>query len=173
MEATSTKMRRIMRDLHNKIGYFIVGLVIIYVFSGIIQTYRDTDLLKHEVINKKVAEPHLDTEGIGKIAKIKALKIDKTEGGIQYFKGGSYNTETGEVIYTTKEWYSWIKPFTELHKQNSKGLTHYFTVIFAIALFFMCISAFWMFKPGTKAFSSAVILTVLGIIAALLLVFTN
>ena len=74
MEATSTKMRRIMRDLHNKIGYFIVGLVIIYVFSGIIQTYRDTDLLKHEVVNKKVAEPHLDTEGIGKIAKIKAIR---------------------------------------------------------------------------------------------------
>ena len=49
MEQTSTKMRRTMRDLHNKIGFFIVGLVVIYALSGIVQTYRDTSLLKHEV----------------------------------------------------------------------------------------------------------------------------
>jgi hypothetical protein len=170
MEATSSKMRRLMRDLHNKIGYFIVGLVIIYALSGIVQTYRDTSFLKQEVINEKVIEANLDTEKLGKAIKQKELKIEKTEGTIQYFKDGSYNTVTGEVKYVTKEWYAWIKPFTELHKSNSKGIIHYFTVAFAIALFFMCVSAFWMFKPGTKAFSSGVILTVLGIISSVVLV---
>jgi hypothetical protein len=35
------------------------------------------------------------------------------------------------------------------------------------------VSAFWMFKPGTKAFSSGIILTVLGIIASIILVLLN
>jgi hypothetical protein len=170
MEQTSTKMRRTMRDLHNKIGFFIVGLVVIYALSGIVQTYRDTSLLKHEVKNEKTIETNLDAEKLGKAIKQREFKVEKTEGNMLYFKDGSYNAATGEVKYVTKEWYSWVKAVTELHKSNSKGIVHYFTVIFAVALFFMCVSAFWMFKPGTKAFSSGVILTVVGIIASVVLI---
>jgi hypothetical protein len=170
MEATGSKMRKTMRNLHNNIGYFIVGLVIIYAISGIIQTYRDTDFLKHEIKNEKTIEPNLDVEKLGKAIKQKELKIEKTEGSVIYFKNGTYNTQTGDVKYITKEWYSWVKQITELHKQNSKGIIHYFTIAFAVALFFMCFSAFWMFKPGTKAFSSGVILTVFGIVASIILI---
>jgi hypothetical protein len=170
MEASSSKMRRTMRNLHNNLGFIIVGLVVIYSLSGIVQTYRDTSFLKHEVLNEKTIDTHLDIEKLGKAVKQKDLKIDKAEGDMVYFKDGSYNTVTGEVKYTTKELYGWVKPFTELHKSNSKGVVHYFTIAFAVALFFMSISAFWMFKPGTKAFSSGVILTVVGIIASIILV---
>ena len=170
MEATGSRMRKTMRNLHNNIGYFIVGLVIIYALSGIVQTYRDTSFLKHDVKVEKTIELNLDAEKLGKAIRQKELKIEKTEGPIMYFKDGTYNTQTGEVKYVSKEWYSWVKQVTELHKQNSKGLIHYFTIAFAIALFFMCISAFWMFKPGTKAFSSGVILTVFGIIASVVLI---
>ena len=170
MDNTSSKMRKIMRDLHNKIGFIIVGLVVIYSLSGIVQTYRDTSFLKHDVKNEKTIETNLDAVDLGKAIKIKELRITKTEGGIIYFKEGTYNPQTGEAKYTTSELYGWIKPFTDLHKANSKNIVHYFTIVFAVALFFMCVSAFWMFKPGTKAFSSGVILTVLGIIASVVLV---
>jgi len=170
MDASSSKMRKTMRDLHNNIGFFIVGLVVIYALSGIVQTYRDTSFLKHEVKNEKTIEPNLDADKLGKAIKQKELKVDKTENGIMYFKDGNYNPQTGEVKYVTMEWYSWVKQVTELHKQNSKGIIHYFTITFAVALFFMCVSAFWMFKPGTKAFSSGVILTVLGVIASIVLI---
>jgi hypothetical protein len=170
MDASSSKMRKTMRDLHNNIGFFIVGLVVIYALSGIVQTYRDTSFLKHEVKNEKTIEPNLDADKLGKVIKQKELKVDKTENGIMYFKDGNYNPQTGEVKYVTMEWYSWVKQVTELHKQNSKGIIHYFTITFAVALFFMCVSAFWMFKPGTKAFSSGVILTVLGVIASIVLI---
>ena len=166
MDNTSSKMRKIMRDLHNKIGFIIVGLVVIYSLSGIVQTYRDTSFLKHDVKNEKTIETNLDAVDLGKAIKIKELRITKTKGGIIYFKEGTYNPQTGEAKYTTSELYGWIKPFTDLHKANSKNIVHYFTIVFAVALFFMCVSAFWMFKPGTKAFSSGVILTVLGIIAS-------
>jgi hypothetical protein len=166
--------------LHNKIGYFIVGLVIIYSLSGIVQTYRDNpSFLKHEVAHEKTIEKGLVADSAAQLAKIgkaanqKELKITKAEGTILYFKDGSYDASTGLVKYTTKELYEWVKPFTELHKSNSKGVIHYFTILFAIALFFMSVSAFWMFKPGTKAFSSGVILTVLGIIASIIMVLAS
>ena len=179
MENTATKLRKLMRDLHNKIGYFIVGLVIIYSLSGVVQTYRDTSFLKHEIAHEKNIEKGLVSDSatqvakIGKAANQKELKITKSEGTVLYFKDGSYDASTGVVKFTTKELYEWVKPFTELHKSNSKGVIHYFTILFASALFFMSVSAFWMFKPGTKAFSSGVILTVLGIIASIILVLAN
>jgi hypothetical protein len=49
-------MRKTMRDLHNNIGFFIVGLVVIYSLSGIVQTYRDTSFLKHDVKNEKIID---------------------------------------------------------------------------------------------------------------------
>jgi hypothetical protein len=117
-----------------------------------------------------VADSVAHVNKIGKAVNQKELKIIKIEGSVLIFKEGSYDANTGIVKYTTKELYNWIKPFTELHKSNSKGIIHYFTIAFAIALFFMSVSAFWMFKPGTKAFSSGVILTVVGIIASIILI---
>jgi len=158
-----------MRFLHNKIGFFIVGLVIIYGLSGLLQTYRDTDLLKHDVLNEMKLSPHLPAEQLGQKLRMRDFKVTKTEGDMVYFKDGSYNSVTGEASYTSREWYAWLTPFTELHKSPSKKITHYFTTLFAIALLFMSVSAFWMFKPGTKLFSSGVYLTIAGIIAAAIL----
>ena len=100
---------------------------------------------------------------------MKNLKVEKTENNILYFKDGTYDSVSGAVKYTTKEWYSLVKKITDLHKSNSKSIVHYFTILFSVLLLFMCISAFWMFKPGTKMFSSGVYLTIAGIIASILL----
>jgi hypothetical protein len=162
-------IRWYMRFLHNKIGFFIVGLVLIYGLSGIIQTYRDTELLKHEVMHEVQLSANLPVSELGPKLKLRDLKPLKTEGDIVYYKEGTYNASTGMAKYVTKEWYSWILPFTGLHKSSSKSIAHYFTTIFAIALLFMSISAFWMFKPGTKLFSSGVYLTIAGIVAAIIL----
>lgn len=160
-----------MRYLHNKTGFFIVGLVIIYALSGLLQTYRDTDLLKHDVVHEQKLSPGLTEAQLGTSLRLRNLKVDKTDGAVLYFKEGTYNTETGQAKYATKEWYSWLVPFTELHKTASKSTAHYFTTLFGMALLFMSVSAFWMFKPGTKLFSSGVYLTIAGVVAALLLLF--
>ena len=47
-------MRYYMRFLHNNIGFFIVGLVVIYSLSGILQIYRDTDLLNNHLLRRWV-----------------------------------------------------------------------------------------------------------------------
>lgn len=158
-----------MRYLHNKIGFFIVGLVIIYSLSGLIQTYRDTDILKHVVSHEMQLAPGLSESEVGPNLKLRNFKVNKREGSMVYFKEGTYNIETGTAKWVTKEWYSWIVPFTELHKTSSKNISHYFTTLFGLAMFFMSVSAFWMFKPGTKLFSSGVYLTIAGIVASIMI----
>lgn len=166
---TRKNLRWYMRYLHNKIGFFIVGLVIIYSLSGLLQTYRDTDLLKHEVLQEKQLSPDLSESQLGANLRLRNFKVNKTEGATLYFKEGTYNKETGLARYATKEWYSWMVPFTELHKTASKSGAHYFTTLFGVALLFMSVSAFWMFKPGTKLFSSGVYLSIAGIVASIIL----
>ena len=145
--------------------------MIIYSLSGIVQTYRDSDFLKHEVLTEKQPGPGLNEEQLGGKLRLRDFKVIKTTGTILFFKEGFYDAATGKASYVTKEWYSWILPFTELHKTAGKNMAHYFTTIFGILLLFMSVSAFWMFKPGTKAFSSGLLLTVAGITGALLLLF--
>ncbi|MDN3656737.1 hypothetical protein QWZ08_13915 [Ferruginibacter paludis] len=168
-------MRYYMRLLHNNIGFFIAGLVVIYSLSGILQIYRDTDFLKHDVVNTKKLDLNLAADKLKDALRVRELVIEKTEGTVVYFKDGNYNTATGMASYTTKEWYSWVMPFTELHKIRSKdsahSLAHYFTTIFGILLLFMSVSAFWMFKPGTKLFSRGVYMTIAGIAASIILLF--
>jgi hypothetical protein len=165
----SKNFRFYMRFLHNNVGFLIVGLVVIYSLSGLIQIYRDTDLLKHEVLNVKTLAPNLQSAQLKDALRMRDFTVDKNEANIIYFKNGTYNSVTGVANYTTKEWYSFIVPFTELHKTSSKGAAHYFTTIFGILLLFMSISAFWMFKPGTKLFSRGVYMTIAGIIASIIL----
>ena len=166
---TRRNLRYYMRFLHNNIGFLIVGLVVIYSLSGLIQIYRDTDLLKHDVDHVKTVAPNLQPAQLKDALRVRDFKVEKNKGNIIYFKNGTYNSATGAAKYTTKEWYSFIIPFTELHKSSSKGVAHYFTTIFGILLLFMSVSAFWMFKPGTRLFSRGVYMTVAGIIASIIL----
>ena len=158
-----------MRLWHNYIGYFIAGLVIIYALSGIVQTYRDTNLLKTDVVKEKTVATNLEDTDLGKALQIKEFKIEKTEGDLVYFKEGNYNKKTGAAIVTVKELYPWINKLTKLHKSNSKAAAHYFTTVFGVLMLFMSVSAFWMFKPGTKLFSRGVYMAVAGIVAAVIL----
>lgn len=169
-KSTRRNFRWYMRYLHNKIGFFITGLVIIYSLSGIVQTYRDTDFLKHDVLTERQLAPGLSEAQLGPNLKLWGFKVIKTAGDTLYFKEGTYNTVTGKASYVTKEWYSWITPFTELHKSSSKDAGHWLTTIFGISLLFMSVSAFWMFKPGTKVFSRGVLLTAAGVVAAIVMI---
>lgn len=167
---TKKNLRWYMRYLHNKIGFFIVGLVIIYGLTGLLQTYRYTDLLKHSVIHEKQLARNLSDTGIGISLRLPNFKVTRIEGNVKYFQNGSYNTSSGAAVYSTKEWYSWLVPFIELHTTSTESRKYYFTTFFGVALLFMSVSAFWMFKPGTKLFSSGVYLTIAGIIASIILI---
>jgi hypothetical protein len=160
-----------MRALHRDIGFFVVGLIIIYSLSGIVLIYRDTDFLKHEAQIEKKLPPNLLASELGSMLRLKDFKILKTEGDLVYFQNGTYNIASGVAEYTQKELPPWFSKFSNLHKTTSKSLAHWFTTIFGVLLLFLAISSFWMFKASTRQFRKGIFIAVTGIIFAVILLF--
>jgi len=169
MEKQKRTLNHYMRALHRDIGFFVVGLIIIYSLSGIVLIYRDTDFLKHEAQIEKKLSPDLQASELGQMLRLKDFKVLKTEGDVLYFPNGTYNAKTGLAEYTQKELPLWLSKFSELHKTASQNPVHWFTTIFGVLLFFLAISSFWMFKAGTMQFRRGIIIAGTGIAFALIL----
>lgn len=158
-----------MRSLHRDIGFFLIGLTLIYCISGIILVYRDTTFLKHEEKIEKKLSPNLSETEIGGALHIKNFEVVRSEGNVVYFKNGVYNKTTGVANYTSQEFPAWLKVFNKLHMTSSKDSVHIFAVLFGVLLLFLAISSFWMFKPHTKNFSRGIYLAVAGIVFAVVI----
>ena len=166
-----TNVHILMRQLHNYTGYFLTGLILMYSLSGIVMIYRDADVFKTPVKYEKEFAKQLNEAELGKELKIRDFKVEKQETNLLIFKEGNYNVETGVANYTMMEQYKWLDKFTELHKSRSGLITHYFTLILGIGLLFLCISAFWMSKPNTKAFKRGILITLGGMIFVVIMLF--
>lgn len=164
-------INHIIRVLHRNIGFFFLGFVLIYALSGIALIYRDSDFLKKEKTVKVILPAGTKTEELGPALKIRDLKVMKSEGDIITFKGGTFNTKTGEAIYTVKELIFPFNKLTSLHKTPSKNPFHWFTLVFGIVMIFMAVSSFWMFKPNSQIFKKGVYTIIGGFIFALILLF--
>lgn len=158
-----------MRSLHRDIGFFVIGLVIIYSISGVVLIYRDTNFFKQDTIVEKVLSPNIEISELGSVLRIRDFQVIKIADDIVYFQNGTYNKTTGIVIYSNKELPKWIKKFNSLHKAPSKNLVHWFTTTFGILLFFLALSSFWMFKPKTKLFRRGMFIAASGFIVAIIL----
>ncbi len=158
-----------IRSLHRNIGFFLVGLLIIYSLSGVLLIYRDTNFLKHETAVEKKLSPGLEESDLEKALQMRNFKIEKSEGEIFYFQNGTYNKVTGVAAYSIMEHPGWLKKFSDLHKTPSKNFVHWFTTIFGILLLFMALSSFWMFRPGTKLFRRGILMAGMGVLAAVLM----
>lgn len=163
--------RTTMRILHRYIGYFMAGIMAVYAISGVLLIYRDTDFLKKEKKIDKKIEVHMSADKLGKELKIKGLEIKEQKGDVLFFKEGTYNTQTGEAQYTKKELPFFLKKMTELHKTDSKDQFALLNTIFGTSLFFFVLSSFWMFNPKSKIFKRGIVVTIAGILLALLLLF--
>lgn len=158
-----------MRLLHRYIGYFIIGFVIIYAFSGIVLIYRDTDFMKHEKTVRKNLPVTTSQSDLGQALKIRDLNILETKDNMIYFQGGSFNKTTGEVEYKVKDLVFPFNKFTSLHKSPSKNPLHLVTVTFSILLLFMAVSSFWMLSVKSESFRTGICLTLAGIVFSFLL----
>ena len=142
-----------------------------YATSGIILIFRDTDFLKREKQVKEQLKPGLAAAELGKAIRNRDVKIDTVKGDVQLFKGGSYNTKTGAVTYTTKTLPVLVEKLTHLHKASTKEPLFYLNVFFAVSLLFFVISSFWMFMPNTSIFKKGLYFTLAGIILTVFLLF--
>jgi len=160
-----------MRSLHRDIGFFIIGLTIIFGVSGVVLVYRDTNFLKQDVLIEKNLAPNIEASELGNILHIRDLKISKEEGELIYFQNGTYNKATGVATYTNKELPSIFNKLNKLHKTSSKGFMHWVPVTFGVLMLFLAISSLWMINPKSKLFRRSIILTGAGILFSILLLF--
>jgi hypothetical protein len=172
MEEKSKKnLSQYMRQLHRDIGFLIIGFVVVNALSGMLLTYRNTDLLKHDVITERKLDVGLEASALGNVLRIRDLKVIKEEGDLITFQAGTYNRATGIAEVTTKEVIFPLNKFINYHKAMSDNPKHWSNVVFGALLFFMAVSSFWMYKPGTRVFRRVMFIMSLGVAATLILLF--
>lgn len=170
MEAKNKKsFNHYIRALHRDIGFFVIGLTVIFCLSGIVLIFRDTDFLKYEKIVEKQIEPNLESSELGKELRLRNIGDVKVEGEVISFENGTYNRTTGKAVYTIKELPSLFHKLNTLHKTSSGNLLHWFSMVYGILLLFLALSSFWMFKPKSKLFNRGILFAGAGLLIAILL----
>lgn len=165
-----SQLNQNMRIYHRYLGFFLAGIMAVYAISGMVMVFRNTDFLKHIEKIEKTVEPNLKAEQLQPILKMK-VNVDKEENGIIFFKGGQYNTQTGELKAEKKELPFILGKMEHLHKATTNDPLFYLNLFFGLSLLFFVISSFWMFLPGTKVFKKGLYFTLGGIILTLIMLF--
>ncbi|MGB5436600.1 MAG: PepSY domain-containing protein [Maribacter sp.] len=165
------KSEKLFRVVHRYLGFFLAGIMIVYAISGIVLTFRNTDYLKNEIQVNKTLEIDISAENLGKALGMGRFNVDKEEGGILYFQGGTYNKKTGVADYTVKQLPVLLENMNKIHKMHSGHPLFWLGIFFGVALLFFAVSAFWMFKPTTSVFKKGLYFTVGGIVLTVVLLF--
>lgn len=169
---TGKSIQYYMRCLHRDIGFVVVGLTIIYALSGILLTYRSTDLLKKETTVNVQIDKGLEAGELGKALRMRFFQIERQTEDTVFFRGGSYDRGSGMATYTQLKYPTVIEKLVELHKLSSQNIMHILAVVYAVLLFFLAISSLFMYRPGTRLFRRGILLTVIGVVIALIMTFT-
>lgn len=167
----SRPARRIMRALHRDVGFFVVGLVLVYSLSGIVLVYRDIGLLTYTAKVEKELSPGMAPDELGKVLHLRGFKVLKTEGDMVYFPDGSYNKATGLAAYSVRQLPAPLQKFVELHKTASGKITHWYAILFGSLLCFLGISSFWMYNPGSPTLRRGACIAGAGIVATAVVLF--
>lgn len=162
---------RIIRNLHRDIGFLVIGMTVLFCVSGVVLIYRDTDVFLIDKIVEEKIRPQLSENQLYKELPFRRFNVEKVEGDIVYFGQGWYNYKTGDVYYTITT-YPWlIKKFNYFHRSISKEATHWIAALYGILLLFLSLSSFWMYKPSSNNFRRGIILTGIGVVIVIAIVF--
>ncbi len=165
------KTEKTFRVIHRYLGFFLAGIMIVYAISGIVLTFRNTDYLKKEIHIEKTLEPNIAAGDLGKALGKGRFKVDKEEGDLLYFQGGTYNTRTGIANYSEKRLPVLLDNMNKIHKMHSGHPLFWLGIFFGVSLLFFAVSAFWMFRPTTSVFRKGMYFTAGGIVLTLVLLY--
>ena len=178
MNFRTNKLRLFLRSLHRDLGYFVVGMIIVYTISGILLNHRSNNnfAVKTTTIEKSLS-PYLTSNEFSKIWNEKMPEYPlntvfcKNEEYTFFVNGGKgiYEIKTGEVTFELYNNRPIIEFFNKLHYNQKKGWT-IFADFFALSLILLTISGLIIVK-GKKGFlRRGVYFTMLGIVAILIYV---
>lgn len=169
----STKKKTLgqqMRTLHRDIGFVTAGLTLLFALSGIAQIFRDTNFLQREIHTPVQLEPGLAAEALAPALKMREVRVEKTEGSVLYFRGGSYDAATGLADRIQKQWIA-PRPHDRAAHRAERMPIHSLTLTYGAMLLFMACSSFFMFKGGSPLQKRGLALAVAGIVVALIALF--
>ena len=162
------RLRRI-RALHRDIGFFVVGLTVVYALSGLVLTYRDTGLLKREQQVEKTLARGLGSCELARALHLRDLEVIDEDAGMIRFRKGTYNRENGQLRYRAMELPGALKAMVSLHKTPSRSGKHYFALLYSACLLFLALSSFWMFPRASGKRRRGFKMAGAGLVLALLL----
>ena len=153
------------RELHRDLGYFFLGLIITFAFSGILMNHRDNFHAEKYTIETKAIEVKLADEKdiseaqaiaigeeLGIKDKFRRHRIKKDELSISYEKTDveiDLKSGKGEITFFIKT--PIVSQMMFIHK-NTSNWWIYFSDIFGISLIIIAITGTLMVKHGKHTF---------------------
>lgn len=154
------KIRKLLRVLHRDLGYFIVGMTIVYALSGIYLNHRhdfnpdykifltefQTDITPQTDINETVVKEALNKQQRDIVYKKHYIN---SEGLIKVFiKNGEavINPETGEASMSYLQRRPIIFEMNKLHKASIGTLWKWVSDAMAVILLFVAVSGLFLLK---------------------------
>lgn len=151
-------MRKWLRFIHRDLGYFFVGITIIYSVSGIILNHKKNGEdpayrteYKTMQLASSLSPDKLTSYWKENITEYSLNRIIPEDDFYNiYIKGGlgSYNPVNGELSFEVYEKKEWVYFINKLHYNSKKGWT-LMADIFAIVMIVFAISGIFM-VPGKK-----------------------
>lgn len=169
----TSSVQRIMRALHRDIGYFLIGFTLIYCFSGIVMIYRGNDFLRFDKVVTEMYDPNLSEDELIDELPFRSVTIIKNDTQRIEFEQGYYEKATGKTTYTSKQYPTFIRKMNVLHRSTQEDGTHWVSVVFAALLIFLALSSFWMFTSRSKFFKRGIILSLIGFVIAVVLMYLS
>jgi len=153
------------RELHRDLGYFFLGLIITFAFSGILMNHRDSFHAEKYTVETKAIEVNLADEKdiseekaitigeeLGVKDKFRRHRIKKNELSISYENNDieiDLTTGKGEITSFIKT--PIVSQMMKLHK-NTSNWWIYFSDIFGISLIIIAVTGTLMVKHGKHTF---------------------
>ncbi|MFA9373979.1 MAG: hypothetical protein ACERKK_07460 [Poseidonibacter sp.] len=162
-----------MRSLHRDLGYFVIGITLLYSISGIIlsgralgwlvQEYNANIIMSKNITQKefnklfiiKIKEGKIENifpeSSYTKVEKRLNLKVKKQENEIITYNAWKnlnvyYNKNSGQTDISYKGYPVVVKMFLDAHKSTHEKAWFYLAILYSLVLSFLAISAMFMVK---------------------------
>lgn len=160
------KARRLLRILHRDLGYFIVGMTLVYALSGIYLNHRFDFNPDYRILFEEINADPMPAEHYNKQAVVNILKNFETEtvykkhyitnqGNVKVFvENGEVviNPENGQAAMTYLKKRTVIFEMNKLHKASIGSLWKWISDGMAVILFFVAFSGLFLLK-GKRGFT--------------------
>ncbi|MDD3906888.1 MAG: PepSY-associated TM helix domain-containing protein [Bacteroidales bacterium] len=179
MSWNKRKVQRLMRALHRDIGYFAVGITLVYALSGFLLSHKSS--FPATTTEKHTIELPTNLSGDGFVdywnanATIRLNRIKESKENIELFLDGGtgdYDKISGKIAYEIYSKRPLIAFLTQLHHNQKKGWA-YIADIYVFMLSFLAISGLALVNGKNGFYKRGLWIMLSGIIVVLLFVFVQ